>query len=511
MSEHRASAMLRIETDPGVEVEVFNHNFEQVGCATDGWVGEVPVGIYNVRFRAGGHATEQLVRVVAAGATVRGTVQTWRSASPTAEIAGYGPREALPMREAKQSEAAMRRWTNATEVGRRERVRAMVFVFVSAPFVHSKEDPARSLEPRSYETGATLDWQYEDRDEAEGWSARLLYDPPPLIRLRYSDGRGRIEQTVPAMDGYCTAVFLEYGRATAKRWGILTNTASVLASSLAREPKAFADHHRYADLALRALDHGGRPISESAGKCLSADPHVDPLTRLYITAHLFERWSPKWSESPPWIRDLAITALHQLASAAPQIPDVRLLQGWAATRGFGNFPTVPVDYPPMLQSVWTAGVQASVHSCGLIPPNVPAARAAAQRCGAGPWLAWRGTPDIVGSAGMSVYPSHPGADVLAVYQRALDAVASADLLNPSASVPGMIDFDRISETRESLTPREFNVLSVLACDAAARDAGADAPRDLRSLASAVEQAAVAFGQPAHLLADTLNRLVTKLK
>lgn len=153
MSEPKTNATLRVLTHPGVEVQVYDHQFRLVASATDGWSGEVPTGIYNVRFKAGGQATEQLVHVPPGGATVSGTVDVWRSASPSVEIAGFGSADAIPDREAKQSELAVRRWTNAAEVARREGARSMLFVFAAAPVVHTKEDPARSVQAVAFSPG----------------------------------------------------------------------------------------------------------------------------------------------------------------------------------------------------------------------------------------------------------------------------------------------------------------------------------------------------------------------
>ena len=513
MSEARKIANLTVATDRGVEVEVYDHQFQLVGCATDGWSGVVPTGIYNVRFKAGGQVTEQLVHVPADGATVQGTVDVWRSASPSAEIAGFGSAAAIPDREARQSELAVKRWGNAAEVGRREGARSMVFVFAAAPAVRTKEDPARTVQAFAFTPAtAPIAWHHEDRDFAEGWSTRVLYDPPPVLRLRMSNGRNRIEQTVPAIDGYCTAVFLEYGRTTATRWGISGSTTTILANRLDRAPKEATDHHRFADLALRALEHGGRPISENAGKCLSVDPAVDPLTRLYLTAHLFSRWSPDWCDSPGWIRELALTALDRLAQEASQIPDVRLLQAWATTRGFGEFPILPVDYPPMLRSVWTAGVQASVQKPELIADDVPAARAGRQRCGAGPWLAWRAKPPV--AVRRTVAPGGPvSGDLMGIYRSALEAVQSAEIVKELSSVPRCIEiFEQQAQVGgSSLTPTEMNLLSMIADTIGAREGDLQAPLERQELHATIEQTAMALGQGADSLGHALSGLVDKLR
>lgn len=391
----RAEALLDVSSSPGVEIELYDHQFQPVARATERLSERLPVGLYKLQLRVGGLVKNELVALEPNGLSLHRDMEGWRSAAPTAKL-----QSTSEARVETQMHIGVDAWAECSRRAGREGAQRALFCFVSSPTVHSRSDLGRRLRILPFDGDARVLEQaaVDDRSQDAGWAWKSYVDPPRLVRLAFFDGLREVEQLVPTYDGYCTAVFLRHDRKTAARWGVQASATTVLMARLSDPAWEHRENHRYADLALRALERGGRPVSEETAAQLCDDAALDPLTRLYIAAHLISRWHfSRSSQRPEWALLHALKALGRLNVEAPDLPDVRLLSRWAQTHGLtmdNPAPAQPVNYPPMLNFSWSVGVQAAIDDTTLVAADSLANSASLQRAQAGPWFAWRAKPSL---------------------------------------------------------------------------------------------------------------------
>lgn len=419
----RPHGTLIVEAPPGVDIHVADGGYTPVMRGADRVQQDLPPGVYIVRWNAAGRVESRTVMLGPGRVeTVTGGRFSLGSAPPSASP-DAGPHSHAQYQAARRASAAEDGPQSDSEV----------VVFIRAADRRTRSDPARSIRLTNLSDtamrsgdleGLPLRLERDGEDVEEGWAARRYRVSPGLFRLIYTTSEQRVAaQTVYAMPGRRTVVFLKYGATTVckgegetlsltRHRGVDPTETTMVSRPLDQAIDWEDDELRLADILLHILTGGRGPLSRKLVDDLCA-PQTDPYLKLYGAAALTHRlgsgrtaqtsgqpnsWEIEALEdgrgAAPWQGEAAERLLDSMPGGFPW-PDVACLRWRLQALGRANPNMAEPDRlaaPPMLACAWSWASSHSTTRPEVTPLTGALAEAASGRLDAEPWLVWRTTP-----------------------------------------------------------------------------------------------------------------------
>lgn len=394
-TEGRPTGRLSVTAPIGVELEISDSAFRKLYAGAAPFEQDLPQGLYNVIWSAGGRSEDRTVRV--------------KAGELCAEHGGHFPLGAAPPSSATNASPLEKdQFESTARLVRRDRRpgEAEVMVFIRSSNERPNSDLGRSI--RLYDANGERMGCKIGEDEAFGneehqLAVRCYGGEAGRYTLRFETNERRIvEQSLFAFAGRRSLVFLKYGSALiphlakgavryAPRRGIEPTKTTIVSMPLDQQQDDFEEGSRIADILLHKLSEGEELADEALIDMLRR-PEADPYLRIYAAALLLTARGRTESAAfekaiKPESRAAAELLLEELDESCPDVMCIRwrmsMLDGSRGESG------TPLDQPPMLDICWRWAAAYSVFAPWMIA-DTPAMQAAAQvTTPSPPWLVWK--------------------------------------------------------------------------------------------------------------------------
>ncbi|HST42083.1 MAG TPA: hypothetical protein VLK58_21365 [Conexibacter sp.] len=362
----REEALLAVDAEPGVEIDVLDSELTVVASGV-GCLGErLPVGLYELEFRAGRTRESRVVRLTSDG--LRLAAPPIAFAAP-ALLADARHRE-LEKAAVDASHAMTERLGDGGEL--------LLVVRDDAPTARANALAGLSLRPLEGRALTRFEHVSAATEAGENpvWAATSAALDPGAYRLRVATGSITVEQTVMIVAGWQTQVFLQrrrWGEQHPRRRASLPDASVLMARiGLGYEPRR--DDLRLTELARLALVDRRPALSTRDLEDLVFGKGENPMLGLLGANLLIATGSGD--------DDLLATMRRNLRGLLGDHPDVAALEAGAGVR------ESPIAVAPMLGASWDTIVAATTERPSLIAAESPAGRVSDRRFGMGAWLTW---------------------------------------------------------------------------------------------------------------------------
>lgn len=375
---------LRITGPAGTEWTIEDVRFASIGSGVVPTELALPAGAYTIIWSAAGRSEEQLVEVV------QDEVREYRGGDFPLGSAAPLPQqdERLETKQFKTAAALIRKkGSDSTEL----------LVIVRSADDRPTSDLGRTIRLFGAD-GVRIRPKRPGRIEQDTkqFGARFYKAAPGCLTLQFlSNERRTLQQSIVALEGRRTVVFLRYGSAVVaestssnprlrRRRGIAPGKSTIISTDLASEVR-FDEHVRAAEIILHKLATS-ETIEDSSVRDLVSASSDDPLMRLYAAALGLRRSQLSADTAPTPSR-----MFHELLDGlSDEIPDVRCFRLALASASAASVAGAsPFAAPPMLDVAWRWIAALSFSDPNLLSGNPAFAAAARETNATPPWLTWR--------------------------------------------------------------------------------------------------------------------------